>query len=687
MEMEVSFQSEPIHVRFSDGSQLVFIMCKDGTVWEWDLTRKCVQAVDATLPNRNRNIFVFGECSGIESVAIPSYDDVIYVCRRKGGHWELSLSLCGHVRFIRCLAMHEQLLASGSQDGSVRLWNIIDSSSEVLTSDCVAHAVVFCPRGERLATVESDPSRVIVWHVPSRTRWFDFAQRRRSDIKNVAFSPDGSLLVCYTCTMICGWDVNLRRRSFAVNGRNVYGTSLCFAPASAGPFIFATAGFQGGVRLWSATTGDLLRVLDHSNCDEALSVTFRPDGRKILAGYMDDTVRLWDICGACEWAFKGGSSLYSEKGPFFAGVRGSLVVAAGSGQVRALELPRTDIPWTERPEILLDSRIFQQHVDDGRHPRDWLKRELQCWPVQSVAACFAREGRGLIIVTNDTLHLPMAIGTTIPSQNIAPRTISLSFSTVCGFFRLSWDGTRAHLVSRGRELVSISLFSGFRIDETWESVLNCSEEEHEAVRRVCAWPVISDWFSTTWRSQKRIVVASQGPLLLAMPTPTLARVWRFSAPVGSQEGNYMAGRAEFAGELRANSDVPFHGGFAFSSDGTRVAATMGNGSVWVWDLFTRNRIIVTPGSEVSCMAFTPRGDWLGIGDGVGNVRAFDASQGGEVACTRVHHAGVLGLEFCPFPLCNGCEDTEVVVSWTEDEVKLWEWAKPARQAKSFGLWR
>jgi WD40 repeat protein len=57
--------------------------------------------------------------------------------------------------------------------------------------------------------------------------------------------------------------------------------------------VLATGG-EREVRLWRATDGALLRVLDCGPVDGALSPRFSPDGRLIVVGHRNSTTRLFE---------------------------------------------------------------------------------------------------------------------------------------------------------------------------------------------------------------------------------------------------------------------------------------------------------------------------------------------------------------------------------------------------------
>jgi WD40 repeat protein len=70
--------------------------------------------------------------------------------------------------------------------------------------------------------------------------------------------------------------------------------------------------YDNTVRLWDAVTGALQQTLEgHSSL--VTSVAFLPDGKQVVSGSYDNTVRLWDaVTGALQQTLEGHSSLVSS---------------------------------------------------------------------------------------------------------------------------------------------------------------------------------------------------------------------------------------------------------------------------------------------------------------------------------------------------------------------------------------
>ena len=144
------------------------------------------------------------------------------------------------------------LLASGSLDSTVRLWNISSGTERrVLKGHSQSvRSVAFSRDGTTLASGSNDAT-VYLWDVSSGTER-DVLKGHSQSVLSVAFSPDGSML--------------------------------------------ASGSEDGTVRLWHVSSGECLAVL--VSLEEGW-VAFTPEGRYRYAGNLGGA--FWHAIGLCRF--------------------------------------------------------------------------------------------------------------------------------------------------------------------------------------------------------------------------------------------------------------------------------------------------------------------------------------------------------------------------------------------------
>ena len=161
---------------------------------------------------------------------------------------EALFTLEGHGNLVTsvCFSPDGRWLASGSYDGTVRLW-------DVETGACV---------------------RTLQGHG-------DF-------VTSVCFSPDGRMVASGSADeTVRLWDVETGACIRTLEGHDGQVTSVRF---SADGRMVASDYFT--VRLWDAATGACVKTLEGHD-SEVLSARFSADGRMVASGSEDETVRLW----------------------------------------------------------------------------------------------------------------------------------------------------------------------------------------------------------------------------------------------------------------------------------------------------------------------------------------------------------------------------------------------------------
>lgn len=166
--------------------------------------------------------------------------------------------LSGHTNEVYALAFSPDgtLLASGSQDGTVRLWDVATSKQRVIL---------------RMSAQE---------------------KRHAYTIYGLALSPDGKTIVSGgNEAVIRIWEVATGKEQLQIKGDQFEGRAIAIAPD--GKTLVSAGSFKTG-RFWDPATGKLKGEFKSRSYAADKCLSFRDEGREIAVGFENSAIRIYE---------------------------------------------------------------------------------------------------------------------------------------------------------------------------------------------------------------------------------------------------------------------------------------------------------------------------------------------------------------------------------------------------------
>jgi WD40 repeat protein len=491
------------------------------------------------------------------------------------------------------LAPDGKMLATGCEDGSLRLWDVA-TGREVGTleggfTDPVSQ-VVFSSDGTTIASGSSD-GLIRLWNVAAR-RLSAVLKEHTAGITSLSFSPNPQLLASASRdSTVRLWDTASRRAERTLRLQGTALTSVAFSPD--GRWL-ATGGGDGSVRLWDAAVragnAEMKQITTLRGHTATVTVlAFAPDGRQLASGGRDRTIKIWDIAAA-------------PVPDILTGHHGGLSCGTFSPDGGMLAVADTHHKTVELWDTASRRRIA---VLAGHTGRVW-------------CVAFSPDGQTLASASDDcTVRLwEIASKKCLATWAYEEAGVnSVAFSpdgkllatgcSVCETFQV-WDIASGRLV----EHLSTPHINASRVGFSPDGALLAVSSRNT----VQLWDVATGRKRATFRHTAEIVClafAPDGGTLAAGDADGTVQLWDVV------HGTEIAGRRGHASNVES---------VAFSPDGRRLATGGGDCSVKLWDFALLQEVTSLPGHDgpVHSVAFSPDGNTLATASADSTVRFWHA---------------------------------------------------------------
>jgi WD40 repeat protein len=177
----------------------------------------------------------------------------------------------------------KQVISGSSDDKTLKLWDVA-SGREVRTftgHSSGVNSVAFSPDGRQVISGSSDDKTLKLWDVASGREVRTFTGHS-SRVNSVAFSPDGRQVISGSSDRTLKlWDVASGREVRTFIGHSSGVSSVAFSPdgkqAISGSHDYT-------LKLWDVASGNVIRTFSGHPDTDVSSVAFSPDGRQVISG-------------------------------------------------------------------------------------------------------------------------------------------------------------------------------------------------------------------------------------------------------------------------------------------------------------------------------------------------------------------------------------------------------------------
>lgn len=211
----------------------------------------------------------------------------------------------GHANNMTCVSYSPdgQLLATGGEDGKVKLWNVLSGFCFVTFQEHSAAITGVQFSGNRKFVVSSSLDGTVRAYDVIRYRNFrTFTSPRPVQLSCVAVDSNGEFVAAggQDIFEIFLWSIKLGRLLEILSGHEGPVWSLAFSPVSTSTAL-ASVSWDKTLRLWNA----IEKASAHETIEltsDGLSVAYKPDGLDVAVASLDGNIQIYNVKTATQVA-------------------------------------------------------------------------------------------------------------------------------------------------------------------------------------------------------------------------------------------------------------------------------------------------------------------------------------------------------------------------------------------------
>ncbi len=498
----------------------------------------------------------------------------------------------------------------------------------------ISPTIALSPDNRLLATSKEEKGErypIHVWNADTGERLFTLEREDHESIRGLVFSPDGKTLASCDFDTILLWDLDAKTVR-AVFNTDLFLSALAFSPNSK---LLASGYYDGNVNLWNATvqqeelagensqTLPTLKLRKHKA--DIVAFAFSPDGKMLLSGSKDGTIRAWDTTtGRQQYICPGHVNNVTD---IAASADGNTLIYVHNGENILIKWDiNTGHPFSSSFFSLKSPLTVSQNANKFVVKQFGFKQKIQLWDSAKIRLRYNLDGHGY------------------PSEYL---------SLVNAF---SADEKMVAITTTKYQIGTIHLWDTANPSKTfWERIFN-PKSIHPRYT-----------FQGNQRRVKALAFSPNGKILASSGEGLKINLW--STETGDKLITFDKLFTLTTGDQRSIDSL------AFSPDGNMLASSHIS-TVYLWDLTDLTtakpiRMINTRNS-VQVLLFSPDGRILLSGGEDGSIRLID-SDSGQILSIHTGHSDGTNSEFKKLIFL---QDGKTLASVGRNgTILLWDWER------------